>query len=519
MTIAQNPILPGCYPDPSICRVGEDFYLVSSTFEYLPGLPVHRSRDLVNWELVGHAIDRPSMLDFAGLASSSGLYAPTIRHHDGLFWLICTLVDQRHPERGGHFLLTAAQASGPWSDPIWIGGGGIDPSLFFDDDGRAWVHATRPARSPEWDQQTEVWLRELDLGSLTLSDEEHVIWSGAVRGAVWAEGPHLYKVDGEYVLLAAEGGTAFHHAVVVAKSSAITGPYIGNRANPVLTHRHLGQGADIAAVGHADLVQAVDGSWWSVLLATRPTEDSVDLLGRETFVVPVLWEDGWPVFAPGEGRVPSEVDIPFLRESDALRTPAFRSGPVPSGDPRWCSVRALPSEVADRQGDAWLLPLRPERPDEIAIASVLAIRQQDHECEMRASIAADLRDGEEVGFLIRQSERDQVRLSVTAVGDDRVRVSAVHRRNGIDVVLGESVIDAVVGEGVDLAVRMRRREIALLAGRTDADLKVVAEMDPRPLAPSLTGAFVGTWHGVYATSNGQPSDTAARLLRFAYVPC
>ncbi|MFS0700399.1 family 43 glycosylhydrolase [Cellulomonas sp. 179-A 4D5 NHS] len=147
MGSARNPILPGCYPDPSICRVGEDYYLVTSTFEYLPGLPVHRSRDLVSWEPVGHAIHRPGQLDLTGVRSSHGLFAPTLRHHHGTFWLICTLVGQPEGAPGGNFYVTATDPAGPWSDPVWLDESGIDPSFLFDDDGRVWVHGTRRSRS------------------------------------------------------------------------------------------------------------------------------------------------------------------------------------------------------------------------------------------------------------------------------------------------------------------------------------------------------------------------------------
>ncbi|WP_157601941.1 glycoside hydrolase family 43 protein, partial [Promicromonospora kroppenstedtii] len=322
MTDVSNPILPGCYPDPTICRVGAEYYLVTSTFEYFPGLPVFRSRDLVHWEQIGHAVDRPGQLDMQGIASSGGLYAPTLRHHDGTFWLVCTLVDQQDSSRGGNFVLTATDPAGPWSDPVWLGEDGIDPSLFFDDDGRVWLHGTRLAREPEWHDQTEVWLRELDPATMRLAGPEHVLWRGAVLGAVWAEGPHLYRVDGTYYLLAAEGGTEFHHAISVARSDSVTGPYVGNRANPVLTHRHLGRDVDVVGVGHADLVEAPDGSWWAVLLGMRPYGGYHYNLGRETFLVPVTWEDGWPVFAPGQGRVPMVVEVP-----DGVRADGGAAGP------------------------------------------------------------------------------------------------------------------------------------------------------------------------------------------------
>lgn len=340
-----NPVLPGFYPDPSACRVdGDDgtwFYAVNSSFEYLPGLPIHRSRDLVTWELVGHAIHRPGQLDLSRVRDSDGLFAPTIRHDGSRFLIVCTLVGDA--PRQGNFVVTANDAAGPWSDPVWWDGGGIDPSLFFDDDGSVWAHGTRLAAEPEWDQQTEVWVRELDPATLQLRGDEHVVWSGAVRGAVWAEGPHLYRRDGHVYLLASEGGTSVHHALSVARADSPTGPFVGCPGNPVFTHRHLGRHYPVINVGHADLLEDPNGEWWAVLLASRPV-DGVDVLGRETFLVPVSWEDGWPVFAPGVGTLVSDPPVPQLPRAVAVN----HANPL-------LAVRRYPHEIGDISGDAMRL--------------------------------------------------------------------------------------------------------------------------------------------------------------------
>lgn len=512
MTSVRNPILPGCHPDPTVCRVGEDYYLVTSTFEYLPGLPVLHSRDLANWRVLGHAIDRPGMLDLDGMPSSSGLYAPTLRHHDGLFWLLCTLVDQTDQTRGGNFLLTASDPAGPWSDPVWLDADGIDPSIFFDDDGRAWVHGTRPARKPAWHDQTEVWLRELDTTTMTLRGEEHVLWRGAVDGAVWAEGPHIYKVAGTYYLIAAEGGTDFHHAVSVARADAVTGPYRGSRANPVLTHRQLGRSSPIVAVGHADLIEAVDGSWWAVVLAMRPYGGYHCNLGRETFLVPVVWEDGWPVFAPGVGRVEDEVVVPFAKSG-----PGVAATPIGPGDPRWTSVRALPTQVAVAEGEGWMMPLLPSTLSERSRASFLGVRQAHVDVDVTATIACDLRPGEEAGLVVRQSERDHLRLSVIGGAGGGIRVVSVHRRAGDDAVLGDVVIDAGPAEEIALLLRARGQQYELRAGSPGAASVFVATADGSALDSVTTGGFLGLWIGVHGTSNGASTDTVLHVRRFEYV--
>lgn len=517
MTLVHNPLLPGCYPDPTICRVGADYYLVTSTFEYFPGLPVFRSRDLAHWEQIGHALDRPGQLDMRGIASSGGLYAPTLRHHDGVFWLVCTLVDQQDGARGGNFVITATNPAGPWSDPVWLDEDGIDPSLFFDDDGRVWLHGTRLAREPEWHDQTEVWLRELDPVTMRLTGPEHVLWRGAVLGAVWAEGPHLYRVDGRYYLLAAEGGTDFHHAVSVARSDAVTGPYVGNKGNPVLTHRHLGRDVDVVGVGHADLVETPDGSWWAVLLAMRPYGGYHYNLGRETFLVPVTWEDGWPVFAPGQGRVPAVVEVPDdlpARQAEAW-PPA---GPVLPGDLRWTGLRG-PAEFAEPQGDGWLLRLRPENLTDAATPAFLGVRQQHQDVTVRAVLRFDPSGPhEQAGLAVRQSEKDHVLLVVAGTDQPgRHRVLAVHRRAGTDTVLGERPLPRGTGP-VTVVVRARGQEYGLLVAAGDDPPELVAVVDGRTLDSVSAGGFLGLWIGVLATSNGVPSASTATVERFVYEP-
>ncbi|WP_263118518.1 glycoside hydrolase family 43 protein [Cellulomonas fimi] len=519
-----NPVLAGCYPDPSVCRVGEWFYVVNSTFEYLPGLPVHRSRDLVHWEPVGHAVtDR---LDLAGVGSSRGLYAPTLRHHDGRFWLVCTAVDA-----GGHFLLTAEDAAGPWSAPMWLAGEGIDPSLFVDDDGRVWFHATRPAADPEWDGQTEIWLRELVDGALV--GPEHVLWTGAVRGAVWSEGPHLYRIDGQYYLLTAEGGTEFHHAVVVARADRVTGPYLGDPANPVLTHRHLGRDVDVAAVGHADLVQAVDGSWWALLLGVRPYGGFHHNLGRETFLVPVTWQDGWPVFAPGEGRVPREVEVPFaasapaasartdfgisavssvarvpnsppLYRTDAAGAVPVSDGPavVPADDPAWCAPRHLPTDLATPDGDDWLLPARTTTLADTEPSSFLGVRQRHQDCEVVVSVAAGLAPGTWAGLAVRQSETDHLTLLT-----DGTVTRAVLVRAGEPEELGAGPA------GNTLVLRTRGQEYALLSGPDLDHLSEIAVADGRDLDSVAAGGFLGLWIGPYVTATTTATATKTATVR------
>ncbi len=510
-----NPVLPGCHPDPSVCRVGEDYYLVTSTFEYFPGLPVFHSRDLVRWTPIGHVVDRHDQLDMDGIESSGGLFAPTLREHDGVFWLVCTLVDRHDDTRGGNFVMTAPHPSGPWSDPVWLKVDGIDPSLFFDDDGRVWLHGTRLARDPDWHDQTEVWLRELDPRTMSLVGPEHVLWNGALLGAVWAEAPHLYKVDGTYYLLAAEGGTEFHHAVAVARSGVVTGPYEGNRANPVLTHRHLGRSVDVVGVGHADLVEAVDGSWWAVLLGMRPYGGYHYNLGRETFLVPVTWEDGWPVFAPGVGRVTLGAD----GEGAAGPAASPPGGVVPPDDHRWTSLRRPATQFATAHGDGWLLRMSPVTLVEPLTPAFLGVRQQHRDVDLRVTLrVGELGPHEEVGVAVRQSERDHVTLALAPDADGGLVARAVHRRAGTSTPLGQVVVGPP-GEGTaTLTISARGQDYALTAASGDDDPVVVGLADGRHLDSVAAGGFLGLWLGVFATSNGNATDTVVEVVRVEYLP-
>lgn len=294
-----NPVLPGFQPDPSIVRVGDDYYLVNSTFSWFPGLPVYHSRDLVHWRQIGNAIDRPNQLTIGKIGVTRGLFAPALSHHGGRFYIVNTCI-----ECGGNFIITADNAAGPWSDPHWLDFGGIDPSLFVDDDGRAWIaYNDAPPRPPEYDGHRALWLQQIDLAAMKMAPTRTLLVDKGVRAAgkpVWAEGPHIYKVGQYYYLTAAEGGTADQHSQTIYRADRVTGPYRSGPNNPILTQRDLPDGRPwpVQATGHADFVQIADGSWWAVFLATRPYAGQQTNLGRETFLLPVQWTDGWPLILP-----------------------------------------------------------------------------------------------------------------------------------------------------------------------------------------------------------------------------
>lgn len=510
----RNPVLPGCHPDPSICRVGADFYLITSTFEWFPGLPVHHSRDLVHWRPIGHVIDRPDQLDLTGIRPSGGLYAPTIRHHDGRFHVVCTLVDG--PAASGHFLVSATHPAGPWSNPVWLADAeGFDPSLFVDNDGTMWFCAARqtdPVRAPG---RTEIHLRRLDLAGGRLVGPEHVLWRGAFVDATWTEAPHLYLVDGRYHLVTAEGGTERHHAVMVARAEHVTGPYVGSPDNPVLTHRHLGRDHPVVGTGHADLVALADDTWWAVLLAMRP-HDGGHNLGRETFLVPVSWQDGWPVFAPGAGVV-------SLDEPRAPDLPAHPWPAVPERDDFDGPGLDLAWNVLRTSGDTWWslterpghlrLRARAETVADRAQPSFLARRQQH--LRFRAATELDFTPRTSTdcaGLVLLQNDEHHLRLVVTADGTGR-RLLAIRRQAGVD----EELAAIPLAEGpLRLGVVADGQDYALRHAGPDGGWRTLVVADGHVLSTEVAGGFTGAYMGPYASGNGLASDAVADFAWFDY---
>lgn len=492
----RNPILPGCHPDPSICRFGDRFVLVTSTFEYLPGLPVHVSDDLVHWELAGHVIDRVGQLDLRGIPSSSGLYAPTVRVIGDRLVVVCTVVGPDHgswPGRTGHVLFWADDPAGPWSDPLWIDGvGGFDPSLTVDGD-RVWLCETRQPREPAWAGQTEVWLSEIDLVTGALRTEPRVVWGGAAIGAVWAEGPHILpRPGGGWMLVAAEGGTDLDHAVCVAYADEITGPYVGDPGNPRLTHRDLGETAAITAVGHADLVTDAAGRSWATVLATHPVGGRRGLLGRRTSLVPVGWEHDRPLFAPGSGRVEAVVTAAGIPDQAPRERTSADDFVASRFGPLWHGVGRTPDEVAslaERPGHA---RLRGGAGPDSADVVFLGCRVPEERVVVTARIELHPEgDDFRAGLLLRVSEEQHLEVAVDGAG--RVRVGTA--RGGVPVADPSSLVDLGAAFDVVLSVHDLRARV-VVAGRH------IAEVDIADLAPRPPRGFIGAFVGPYAVGAG-----------------
>ena len=285
LQIYRNPVLTGFHPDPSICRVGDTFYMVTSTFEYYPGIPVYESRDLVHWACIGHCLTRREQLDLESCPPSGGLYAPTIRYWKGTFYVVSTCVSGK-----GNFVVSAKDPKGPWSAPVWLQTGGIDPSLYFEGE-RVYFTSNEDSKG-----SPGIYLCQIDLNTGKRLSDEVLISKGCIGR--FPEAPHIYRIRGEYYLLMAEGGTEYGHMVTIQRSGSIWGPYVPCPENPILTHRNM-EDMRITCTGHGDLTDDRNGNWWMVLLGVRTLSDETGIrmlhnLGRGTFLAPVFWENSWP---------------------------------------------------------------------------------------------------------------------------------------------------------------------------------------------------------------------------------
>ncbi|QOV47486.1 glycoside hydrolase family 43 protein [Streptomyces chromofuscus] len=492
-----NPVIGGFHPDPSVCRVGEDHYLVCSSFEYFPGVPIFHSRDLVHWRQIGNVLDRPEQLSLSDdTRASDGIYAPTIRHHDGRFHVITTDVGGK-----GTFIVTSERPEGPWSDPVLVELPGIDPDLAWDDDGSCWCAVAG------------VSVARIDPGTGKVLEGPLPVWSGS--GLKDPEAPHLYRIGDWWYLLLAEGGTAREHSVSVARARSPRGPYEAAPHNPVLSHRGLG--LPIQSTGHADLVQAPDGTWWMVLLGTRPKGyfPQFHVLGRETFLTPVRWVDGWPRVGPVLERHEAPAAWhPLAAEPGRDDFDATHLAPY------WISPRRRPDgswSLTERPG--WLTLTATgsslDRPGHTFVGR----RQQHHDCRVTALL--DPGAGR-AGLSVRMDDAHHYDLEVSG-GEAAViaRIGPVRQTVARHAVapgpLTLTVDIRTTGVLAPTVTAAAEAAPGIRAGGPDTiGFSVggvrLAELDGRYLSTEVAGGFTGRVIGMYATEGRAAFDW------FAHVP-
>lgn len=483
--MTQHPIIPGYHPDPSICRVGDDHYLVNSSFEYAPGVPIFHSRDLVTWTQIGNVLDGVRHLAVRqGIeGASGGIYAPTLRHHDGRFWMITTNI---HEVGRGHLLVHAEDPRGPWSEPVHVAGLiGIDPDIAWDDDGRCLVTWSDVVRGG-------ISQAQIDPATGDLLSEPAPLWNGT--GGAHAEGPHLIRRGDWWYLLVAEGGTGPGHMVTIARSRRPDGPFDAAPTNPILTHRSTSDA--VQSTGHSDLVELADGSWALVFLATRPRGSFPrwHTNGRETFLAGVDWVDDWPVVDEGRYAAPAGT-AGFVEDFSA-----------PALHPRWISPGIFPASFARLAADGLALT-RGRSADAATAERLLAVRAQDElwsaKVEASGDIALSVRIDDEHQVLVERIGAS-VRARAVIGPADQVLASAVAPADAVLFVRADEY-EAERGA--------RRGPDRVRVGWADGDTLVeLASVDGRYLSTEVAGGFTGRVIGVEALGD----DVIAR--RFSYEP-
>ncbi|MFW6255742.1 MAG: glycoside hydrolase family 43 protein [Candidatus Sumerlaeota bacterium] len=496
----KNPVIPGFHPDPRVCRVGEDFYLVTSSFEFFPGVPIFHSRDLVNWKQIGHCLTRKSQLPLDMCEASKGIWAPTIRHHKGRFYMTTT-----NTCFWKNFVVYADDPAGEWSEPVWNEQGGIDPSILFDDDGKAYF-TTGGNRQSEMDPET-----------CELITQPKKIWEGT--GGGYLEAPHLYHIGEYYYLMAAEGGTSRGHMETIARSKDPWGPFEPCPHNPILSNRG-NVTTPLQATGHGDLVQAEDGSWWMVFLAIRDVREAggfpaVHLLGRETCLAPVEWtDDGWPVVNEN-GTVDIDMNVTTLPEHPFDPDPVrddFDQGKL---RPCWNFLR----NPADRnwslsERGGWLcLKGGAIRLDDTDSPAWVGRRQQHHHFAARTRMEfAPRDDGEEAGITIFMNEEHHYEIGVTRWEGER-RLFVRRRVGDIQlIVFNKPLYDDFVElqiEGTPTHYIFSWKEDG--QGWTEA-----ARGMSRYISTEVAGGFTGPYIAMYASGNGKESFAPAWFDWFDY---
>ena len=487
----SNPVIPGFHPDPSVCRADDGFYLVNSSFQYFPGVPLFFSKDLVHWEQIGHCLTRDSQLPLDGATVWGGIYAPTIRCHEGRFYMVTTNVSSK-----GNFLVWTDDPRGEWSEPVWLEQSGIDPSLYFED-GRCYM-VSNPDNC--------IHLCEIDPETGRQLTSSMRLWTG--DGGRFPESPHIYKKDGWYYLMISEGGTEYGHMVTIARSRWIDGPYETNPSNPILTHFSMeGQDSPIQGTGHADLVQAEDGSWWMVFLGFRIQNGNHHLLGRETFLAPVSWEtNGWPV-VNGNGMVSLQMDVPTLPQQPVPSLYGRNEFDGKEFGPEWVRIRNPRREHYRLEGGKLHLQATEVGLDAFEGSPTFIGRRQEH-IQFTAETSVELKkaaNGDEAGISVYMAEDSHYDFCVRRRGGRNV-VVLQYRLSGMLHTEKEIPVSAAPAY---LRVRGFGDAYVFEYAADGKHFTEAGRMNTRYLSTETAGGFTGIIIGLYASGN---SGTKAEAI-------
>ena len=487
MSSLPNPILPGFHPDPSIIRDGQDYYLVTSSFEFLPGLPVYHSRDLITWSLVSHVVTHPQQLRIDEVPTNGGLWAPTIRKHNGKFYVTVKNAAMGRPGSRAMLIFSADSAAGPWSDGVDVPGvDGIDPDLAWDENGDCYMAFSGMSFATGKPVHHGIQIAQInpDTGE-TLSEVQN-LWHGS--GLMFAEGPHLYKLGEWWYLLVAEGGTDRGHAVTIARSHNILGPYQSAPTNPILSARSLFR--SVQNVGHADMFQTTDGSWAMVCLGVRARglSQAFSPLGRETFITTFEWVDGWPVVQ----AVEVNDDVPAPEFIDDFDAPVLRSD--------WVGLRRYPTDVVTLEGGGVRIPSTGKdmyylAPDAIAKRQQILIGQIFAQIETDGTAGLSVRYNQEMHYDIELQPGQLVaRFAVNLVRHEVAVPRPANLPSGaaeLYIALRERPAGFSIGGNAPDYVELGWRDAT-------GELHQVATFDGRFLSQEVNSSFTGRMIAVYS---------------------
>lgn len=511
-----NPILAGFYPDPTICRVGDKFYLVNSSFCYFPGLPIFESTDLVNWKQIANIIDRPEQANFGNSRLSGGMYAPTLRYHDGTFYVICTNVSGV-----GNFIVTAKNPAGPWSNPMVIPGvDGIDPDIFFDDDRKVYIthNGPPPNNISLHDGHRAIYMFEYDLAKQKIVSESKLVINGGTDMAkkpVWIEGPHVIKKNGFYYMICAQGGTGYNHSEVVFRSRNIYGPYESDANNPIMTQSHLDPNRknEVSTTGHADFVELPNGDWWAVFLGCRPYGMDLYNTGRETFMMPVEWKNEWPVIVGGNKAIPmisKRPNLPLSKEKiesmngNFVSHDDFESNKL---DLKWNFVRTPSEKWYDLKDGKLLIKSRKESIHTETNFSFIGRRQQHLKFEASTKLEFTPKDTlAAAGLVAFQNEKHYLLIGKRLNSNGKQEVFLERTTSKIND--GEPEIVAkkeleVSAKGLFVKIEGKGRYYDFYYKTTEKGgwVLLVKDIDGIILSTKEAGGFVGTYLAMYTSSH------------------
>lgn len=509
-----SPILQGCYPDPSITRKGDDYYLVNSSFSMFPGVPIFKSKDLVNWKQIGHVLDRPSQLKVEKAGFSEGIYAPDIKYnkYNDTFYMITTqiasgignmVVKTKDPEKG-------------WSEVKKIEVGGIDPSLFFDDDGKAYLfHNDAPDAGKELysgHRVIKMWEYDFDKDQVIPGSDKIVVDGGVdiSQKPIWIEGPHLYKKDGKYFLMCAEGGTGDWHSEVVFMSDSPKGPFIPASSNPILTQRHFPRNRAnmVDWAGHADLVEGKDGKYYGVFLGIRPNEKNRVNTGRETFLLPVDWSGTYPVFENGLVPMKPKMKLPNNAINETGKNGFFPNGNFTFEDAltdknldfRWIAMRGPRESFISTQKNGVKLAAYATNIKDKAPISALFHRQQHSNFQANVTLDYQPKSEKELaGLTCYQSENHNYVFGITKKNKD-FYIVLEKTEKGVSKVLASQKIN--YKKTIQMKVNVVSDEYQFsfsVDGQNYTNLGEAVSGDI--LSTNVAGGFTGALIGLYTTAN------------------